>query len=100
MKHFIVEFSYTVDADNISHLAEEHKSFLQEGYEKGWLLMSGPIVPKTGGMIIARNKSVDDLREYFRRDPYAIKGLAKYRFVEFVPVKHQNLLESWASISG
>ncbi len=95
MKHFMVEITYTVDSDKIGEVTESHRQFLNEGYEQGWLLLSGPMVPRTGGLVIARGNSVDTLRDYFRRDPYAVKGLARYRFVEFQPVKHQPWLSNW-----
>lgn len=95
MKHFLVEINYLVSMDVLSPVVPEHRAFLQTGYDKGWLLMSGPINPRTGGVVIARSPSVDDLREFFRMDPYAVKGLAGYRFVEFEPVKRQPFLEDW-----
>ena len=95
MKHFLVEVSYTAAPEKVAATLAEHRAFLQTGYERGWLLMSGPQVPKTGGMVIARAPSMDDLREFFRNDPYLVRGLANYRFVEFEPVKHQPFMADW-----
>ena len=95
MKHFIVEIMYSVDVEILTPVVPDHRTFLQEGYDKGWLLMSGPMNPRIGGVVVARCPSVDELREFFRRDPYSIKGFASYRFIEFEPVKHQNLVSDW-----
>ncbi len=95
MKNYYVEITYLVGKDVLEPVVPEHRAFLQTGYDKGWLLMSGPMVPRTGGIVIARAPSVDDLREFFRHDPYAAKGVASYRFVEFEPVKRQPFLEDW-----
>jgi uncharacterized protein YciI len=97
MKHFIVEITYTVPFEALTEVVPVHRAFLQEGYDKGWLLMSGPLNPKTGGIVVGRAPSVDDLRDFFRKDPYSIKGLATYKFVEFEPVKRQAFLEEWVS---
>jgi uncharacterized protein YciI len=97
MKHFLVEITYTVAMDVFAPIVPDHRAFLQTGYDKGWLLMSGPINPRIGGIVIARCPAVDDLRKFFRHDPYAVKGFANYHFVEFEPVKHQLFLENWVT---
>ena len=97
MKHFMVEITYTVPFENLSSVLPEHRAFLQPGYDRGWLLMSGPLNPKTGGIVIARAPGVEDLREFFQHDPFAVKGLATYTFVEFDPVKRQSFMEEWIS---
>lgn len=95
MKHFVIEVNYTASAERIAELLSEHRAFLQIGYERGWLLASGPRVPKTGGIIVARAPSVDDLRAFFEADPYQINDAAEYIFIEFEPVKRQPFLEEW-----
>jgi uncharacterized protein YciI len=98
MKNFLVEITYLVGMDVLEPVVPDHRAFLQGGYDKGMLLMSGPMNPRTGGIVIARSRSVDDLRDFFRRDPYAAKGVASYRFVEFEPVKRQPFLEDWITV--
>lgn len=95
MQHFLVEITYTVPFETLSEVVPEHRAFLQTGYEMGWLLMSGPQNPKTGGIVIAKAPSLDDMHAFFAKDPYVVKGLARYRFVEFEPVKRQAFLEDW-----
>jgi len=95
MKHFIIEITYTGTAEEIGATVSDHREFLQTGYDLGWLLVSGPQVPCTGGMIVARAPSLAEIQDFFKNDPYQIKGLAAYRFVEFEPVKHQDFLKSW-----
>lgn len=95
MKHFIIEITYTGTAEEIGATVSDHRAFLQTGYDLGWLLVSGPQVPRTGGMIVARAPSLAEIQDFFKNDPYQIKGLAAYRFVEFEPVKHQDFLKSW-----
>ena len=54
MKHFIVEITYKVSFEEMQKVLPAHRIYLDEGYEKGILLMSGPQNPKTGGIVIAR----------------------------------------------
>lgn len=95
MKHFLIEIQYSAPPEKIATIVKEHRAFLQIGYDQGWLLMSGPIQPKTGGIVIARAPSLEDLQAYFLNDPYHLNQVATYRFVAFEPVKHQSLLEDW-----
>jgi len=97
MKHFLVEINYLVPAETIGETVVEHRAFLQTGYDRGLLLISGPRVPRTGGVVIARAGSLQEIQEFFRDDPYQQKGLAAYTFTEFDPVKRQPFLEDWAT---
>ena len=95
MKHFIIEITHTVPFEQLSPTIPEHRNFLQTGYDRGWLLCSGPQSPKVGGIIVARAPSREEIEKFFISDPYQKKGLAKYRFIEFEPVKRQGFLEEW-----
>lgn len=95
MKHFVVEITYTAPLDKIDETLPLHRAFLQTGYDKGWLLMSGPQEPRTGGVVIARAPSKEDLKEFFKADPYQQRGQATYRFIEYNPVKYASQIESW-----
>ena len=95
MKHFLVDIHYTAPIEEIEKTVQEHRKFLQTGYEKGMLLCSGPKNSKTGGIVIARAVSEDSLKVFFADDPYKLKNLVEYTFTEFNPVKHQNFLVKW-----
>jgi uncharacterized protein YciI len=95
MKHFVIEITYTAPLEKIDETLPEHRLFLQTGYEKGWLLMSGPQNPRSGGIVIARAPSLDEIQAFFKNDPYQIKGQATYRFTEFHPVKKAPFMETW-----
>jgi uncharacterized protein YciI len=97
MKHFVVEITYAVPFEQIVAALPEHRAFLQTGYDKGWLLCSGPQEPKTGGIVVARAPSKADIEQFFADDPYIKKKVATYRFVEFSPVKRQPFLEPWVA---
>jgi len=95
MRHYIIEITYKVTFEELQDTLPAHRSFLDEGYERGLLLMSGPQNPKTGGMVVARAESLEIIKDYFSRDPYQTKGLAEYRFVEFTPVKNNPMIKDW-----
>jgi uncharacterized protein YciI len=95
MKHFLVFINYKVPVEQLGETVQRHRDFLQTGYDRGWLLMSGPRNPKTGGIVVARAPSQADLVVFFKYDPYKILNLADHEFLEFDPVKHQHWLADW-----
>ncbi|MCS7061701.1 MAG: YciI family protein [Anaerolineae bacterium] len=97
MKHFIVEITYTVPLEQMTELTPLHRAFLREGYDRGWLLMSGPQVPRVGGIIVARAPSLEALQDLFANDPYVTHQVASYRYVEFDPLFRQSFLEDWVT---
>ncbi len=97
MKHFVIEITYTVPVEQMAEITPLHRAFLKEGYERGWLLLSGPQVPRVGGMIVARAPSLEALRQFFAGDPYVTRGVAAYRYIEFDPLFRQSFLEDWVT---
>ena len=95
MKHFVVELIYKAPLKEIEEVLEEHRNFLQIGYDKGMILASGPQVPRIGGIVLARAESMEALAEFFADDPYQKENLAHYQYIEFNPVKYQNSFSDW-----
>ena len=98
MKTFIVEITYRVPIEALGENVAEHRQFLKRGYEIGWLLCSGPMDSRSGGMVVARAPSQEDLERFFQDDPYRLKGLASHRMVAFDPVLSQDFIKP--SLSG
>jgi uncharacterized protein YciI len=97
MRHFIVELTYTVPFEQLADALPAHRDYLNAGYERSWLLFSGPQLPKTGGIIVARAPSLEALQQFFLHDPFQTRGLATYRYIEFDPVRRQPFMEAWAT---
>ena len=95
MKHFFIDVKYKVPFEELSERVTEHRTFLQIGYDNGILLLSGPRETKKGAIIIARANEVDELKSFFKNDPYILNNLADYEYVEFNPVKFQPFLQNW-----
>lgn len=95
MKHFVVEIIYKASIDKITELRPVHREFLQKGYEKGVLLVSGPQTPQIGGIVIARAESMEAIAEFFSNDPYSKENAAHYQFIEFNPVSRQEFMNGW-----
>lgn len=62
MKHFVIEIIYnSVPPDDV---LKDHREYLKIGYKKMLLLMSGPQIPRVGGMVIARAKTIEDIQDF------------------------------------
>jgi uncharacterized protein YciI len=59
-------------------------------------LLSGPSIPPTGGILIARAASLDELNEFLADEPYSKAKVMRFaRVTEFDPVQHQPILRDW-----
>lgn len=87
MKFFILDLRYLVPLERVAEVVGAHREFLDGGYRRGWFLASGPRVPKTGGIVIARAPGEAELRALLADDPFVREGIAEYHFLEFEPVK-------------
>ncbi len=97
MKHFLVEIIYKAPIEKIEELTQSHREFLQTGYQKGILLLSGPKVPRTGGIVIAKANSLKEIMQFFLSDPYSLNNAANYNYIEFNPKSYQQILSKWFS---
>lgn len=80
---FVVILKYVKPLSEVDLHLEGHVRFLDENYAAGNFLMSGRRVPRTGGVIVARAKSRDELEGILRQDPFYSNGVAEYDIVEF-----------------
>ena len=97
MKHFIVEITYHIPAEQLGDRLTEHRAYLKSGYERGLLLCSGPMNPRTGGILVARAEHRSTLDDFIHGDPYHRDAVATHRVIEFDPVLRQAFLENWVS---
>ena len=95
MKFFIIEITYRAPLTEIDRALSAHRQFLQNAYNQNRLLLSGPQTPRTGGIIVARGQSLDEVQAFFAADPYQMAKLASYRFIEFAPAKHLPAIADW-----
>ena len=51
---FVVLLTYKKSLEEIEKHLSEHRAFLDQGYGKDFFLASGPMNPRTGGVIISR----------------------------------------------
>ena len=85
---FIVKLTYKTSIDEVDKYLQAHREFLDYHYKQGLLIASGPMKPRTGGIIIAATNDKAQLETIFKQDPYYLAEIADYQFFEFTPVMH------------
>ena len=99
MKYFMLEGEHLVPFEQRSpELIARHRAFLQEGYDRGQFLLSGPSIPPKGGILIARAESLEHLKMLLEDEPFTKAKVMHFKTItEFNPVQHQPFLKGWFS---
>jgi uncharacterized protein YciI len=89
---FILNLNYVKPVEEIETYLPNHREFLDYYYERSKFLLSGPKVPRNGGIILCDAKDRDEVFEIISKDPFYINKVAVYDAVEFQPVKTSSAL--------
>ncbi len=81
---FVVVLRYLAPLDAILETRPLHVDFLQKHFDNDTFLVSGPQIPRTGGVIIAKCQSREMLMTILHQDPFYTNGLAEYQIFEFM----------------
>jgi uncharacterized protein YciI len=84
---FLLLLTYKVPIDQVERVTPAHREFLDQGYREEKLLVSGPRVPRTGGVIVARVKTREEVDALIHEDPFFKEGIADYEVIEFQALK-------------
>jgi uncharacterized protein YciI len=84
---FLLLLKYKVPIEQVERVVSAHREFLDQGYRQEKLLISGPQVPRTGGVIVARVKTREEADALMHDDPFFKEGIADYDVIEFQAVK-------------
>jgi len=84
---FVIHVRYVRPLAEVDAHVEAHRAWLDEHYRQGHFLMSGPLEPREGGVIIAYGRAREDVESWLPRDPFARAGVAEYEILEFRPAR-------------
>lgn len=85
---FVVTLTYMKPLADVEKNLTAHREYLKKCYAEKLFIASGPMSPRTGGIIIACGMEKAKLFEILEQDPFKKTGIAKYDIVEFDPVLH------------
>ncbi len=90
---FVVVITYIRPIEEIEARTEAHRTWLDQHVQSGLFLATGPMVPRTGGVLLARGGgSKAELEALLKDDPFQVHDLATYKVIEFKPGKYHPAL--------
>jgi uncharacterized protein YciI len=84
---FVLLARYTRPPEEVDRLLDAHRAWITRHSEAGRILLTARQVPLTGGLILARGESPEEMWEMVREDPFHASGMAEYEVLEFQPVR-------------
>ena len=91
---FIIKLTYKAPMSEVDKYLSAHREFLDYHYKQGLLVASGPMKPRTGGIIIAASADREFVQSVFAQDPFCLAEIADFEFIEFSPIKHCEALHT------
>lgn len=92
---FILNLKYKKPIKEIEKNREIHWRYLEKYYGNGTFLLSGRNLTMTGGFIIAKGVSRQEIENIIQEDPFLYNGLVEYEVNEFTATKSQPGLENY-----
>jgi uncharacterized protein YciI len=84
---FVILLDYVKPIEEIERLLTPHREFLDRYYAKGRFICSGPLKPRTGGLILCNASDRSEVDSIIKEDPFYQNEAAEYTLVEFEPLK-------------
>jgi uncharacterized protein YciI len=97
---YVLSLDYIVPLGEVDRVRDAHMTWIAEQYAAGRLFASGPKVPRTGGVILARAMPRDELDDVIASDPFTREGVAAYDVLEFAATTTAEGLEALGEGEG
>ena len=91
---FVVLMHYEKELQVVDTHLQAHREHLEQGYQRNYLLASGPQNPRTGGVMLSQLKEKTTLEAFLKADPFVKRGIASYQIIEFTPVKYHQAIKA------
>ncbi|MGD1325838.1 YciI family protein [Pandoraea pnomenusa] len=82
---FLILLDYLRPLSEVDTHMEAHRAFLNRHYAAGHFLLSGRKSPRTGGVILARANTLDEVTQWISEDPFRQAGVASYQIIAWEP---------------
>ena len=81
---FILSITYKVPLETVEQYIDAHMAYLNGYYLSVHFVVSGRKVPRTGGIILAKGASLEEVMKIAHADPFYIHGVSDVEVTEFV----------------
>jgi uncharacterized protein YciI len=82
MKYFAV-FTRMLDLDKNQQYREEHLDYLKYLGKKGYVFAKGRFSDASGGLVIYKADTLDEVRTFVENDPFIAQGARAYEIREW-----------------
>lgn len=82
---YLILLSYLRPLAEVDDHLDAHREYLKRHYDAGHFLISGRKDPRTGGVILARADSPDEVVRWISEDPFKQAGVASYELIRWLP---------------
>jgi uncharacterized protein YciI len=82
---FFVALKYRHPLERMLQTVDRHRAYLRELHGKGKLVASGPFEPRTGGALLIRAESEDELQSMLAADPFQQEKLVDTTIYQWAP---------------
>lgn len=79
---FLITIEYKVELARVEPYFEPHIAFVKRYVEAGNFLLTGKKIPRTGGVILAKVESREELMKLLAEDPFVEFDLADFDITE------------------
>ena len=80
-----VALNYRFPLERMLQTVDRHRAYLRELHGKGKLVASGPFEPRTGGGLLLRTESEEELQALLAGDPFQQEGLVDTTIHRWAP---------------
>ena len=84
---FLLLSRYVKPVEEIDRVLPAHRDFLDRHYKSGLFIVSGPLNPRTGGVILTADVPREQIDAVLAQDPFVTEGISEYEIVEFRATK-------------
>ena len=94
---YIILLTYVRPIEEIETHITAHRDFLERHYAAGHLVCSGPRDPRTGGVIVTRFESDEEVKRFIESDPFYGANVAEYQTIRFNPTRFDPAFEGFVA---
>lgn len=81
----ILFLRFTERKSEAGKFMQEHKDWIQRGFDAGHFLLAGSLQPQTGGVILTDRIPSEELARLVKQDPFVEQGIVTAEIVELSP---------------
>jgi len=90
---FIIILHYKKPLATVERHLAAHAEYLDGLYREKKIIFSGPRIPRTGGVILARHLTREEAEAQILKDPFYMHGVADYELLECKATKFDTSFE-------